>query len=170
MKWLAAVLALVASDAAALSCMQPTIADSFARAERVPEDIYILKGTLTFDEARLPETDMLNDGWTPPPIAAEFRGFALNRGGFTTRYDRDVLLQPLCVGPWCGGAASGEVAIMFAKVLGDDLVIDAPACGGTIFYNVTRAMEQEAVACMNGDCSAGQPNIICYEDGACVAE
>ncbi len=153
MKWFVAALVLVASEAAALSCMRPTIADSFARAEEVPEDIYLLKGTLTFDERLLPETDMLNDGWTPSPIAAQFRGFALNREGFTTRYDRAVSLQPLCVGPWCGGAASGEEAIIFAKVMGDDLVIEAPACGGTIFYNVTSAMEQQAIDCMNGSCS-----------------
>ncbi len=170
MRSLLAGLLLIASDAAALSCVQPTIADSFARAENMPEVVYLLKGTLTFDERLLPETDMLNEGWTPSPIAARFEGFALNTNGFTTPYNRAVSLQTLCVGPWCGGAASGEEAIIFAKVVGPDLVIEAPACGGTIFYNVTRDMEQQAVACMNGDCSAGQPNIICYEDGACVAE
>ncbi len=170
MRWLACVLALVASEAAALSCIRPTIADSFARAEEVPEDIYLLKGTLTFDERLLPETDMLNDGWKPSPIAAQFRGFALNSVGFTTRYDRTVSLQPLCVGPWCGGAVSGEVAIMFAKVVGPDLVIEAPACGGGIFYNVTPQMEQQAIDCINGDCYASDPVVICYEDGACVAE
>ncbi len=154
MRWLAAALTLVATDLAALSCLRPTIPDSFARAEKVPEDVYLLKGRLTFDERLLPETDMLNQEQTPAPIAARFKGHALNRDGFTTRYERAVTLQPLCFGPWCGGAASGEEAIIFAKVVGADLVIEASPCGGNIFYNVNRAMERQAIACINGDCDA----------------
>ena len=155
MRTIAAIaLATLAGQAQALSCMRPTIPDSFERAAQVPEDIYVLKGSLTFDEDLLPETDMLNQEQNPAPIAAHFKGMALNLEGFTTRYARPVTLQPLCFGPWCGGAASGEEAIIFAKAVGDDLVVEANPCGGNIFYNVTRQTEQQAVACINGDCEA----------------
>ena len=150
---LAAAFAMVASDAAALSCLRPDIVSSYIRADEAEESVYLLRGTLTFDEALLPETDVLNQKQSPGAIPAQFEGFALSRDGFTIPYDREVTLQPVCFGPWCGGAASGEDAMIFAKAVGDNLLVGAAPCGGTVFYNVTEDMVDQAVACMNGDCS-----------------
>lgn len=149
---LALIGALVASDAAALSCARPDLAQSFARAEAVSETVYLLRGTLTFDTTRLPEMDALAPDPDPAPIPARFEGFALNAGGFTTPYAQDVTLQPRCLGPWCGGAESGEEAIMFATVTDKGLVIEAWPCGGQIFYDVTPQMVRQAQACFNGSC------------------
>ena len=151
MKTLAMVLMVLAGEAAALSCVRPDVVSSFQRAEEVPEDVYLLKGTLRFDPSLLPE-GVINEERNPPPIPARFEGQALNRNGFTTPYARSVTLQPLCFGPWCGSAQPGQEAIMFATVRGADLVIAASPCGGQIFYEPTRQMEQQLIACMNGGC------------------
>lgn len=149
---LALVLVLLAGEAQALSCMRPTIANSFARAEAVPDSVYLLKGALSFDESLLPDRDMLQPEKDPAPIEAQFKGMALSRDGFTTPYNRSVTLQPLCFGPWCGQAISEEPAIIFATVRGDDLVIEVNPCGGQIFYEPTPQMDAAAIACMNGRC------------------
>lgn len=154
---LAFLLMLLAGPAQALSCMRPSIVDSFHRAEEVPQDVYLLKGRLTFDEGLLPKTDHSRTQIDPAPIPAQFDGFALNRDGFTTPYPRAVTLQPLCFGPWCGTAAAGEEAIMFATLRGTDLVIEASPCGGDIFYDPTAKMERDAILCINGACPPAAP-------------
>ena len=150
----AAMFSLLAGEAGALSCLRPDGVSSFQRADEQSETIYLLRGVLSFDERLLPETDMLNQEQAPDPISARFEGHALGADGFTVPYARELTLQPLCAGPWCGGAQSDEDALIFATVAGDDLIVEANPCGGTIFYNVTEEMVRQVTSCMAGDCSA----------------
>lgn len=150
----AAIFALLAGEAGALSCLRPDVVSSFQRADEQPETVYLLRGFLTFDEGLLPQTDMLNQEQSPDPISARFDGHALGDDGFTIPYARELTLQPLCFGPWCGRAHSGEDALIFATAMGDELIVEANPCGGTIFYDVTEEMVRQVTSCMAGDCSA----------------
>lgn len=150
MKWLAVFLGLLASDAVALSCLRPDVARTFNNANDIVEPVYILRGTLTFDERLMPQ-GVVNEPRDPAPVPALFKGLGLTLDGFTARFERPVTLQPQCAGPWCGSAVSGQEAIVFATVLGDDILINVGACGGQIFYDPTPQMEATLTSCIRGE-------------------
>lgn len=154
MRWLVLGAAMMAGEVQALSCARPDVVRSFAAADAAPEITYVLKGRLRFDEALLPQ-GVVNAPRAPAAIPATFAGVALGQDGFTIPYERAVILQPACAGPWCGSAQAGAEAIMFATVRGDDLVITASPCGGKIFYSPTNQMVRQLTACMQGDCQTG---------------
>ena len=149
---LAAALSLVAGQAAALSCLPPDVAASFQRAEAIEEPVYILRGTLTFDRTLMPD-GVVNEPRTPAPVPAYFKGRGLTLDGFTARFERPVTLQPVCFGPWCGNAVPGKEAIVFATVLGDDVVIEVDPCGGSVFYDPTEDMARTLQTCLQGGAS-----------------
>ena len=143
-------LCLIAGQAAALSCIRPDVATTFLRMNEVPEDVYVLRGTLEFDESLLPQ-GVVNEERDPVLIPAMFIGKGLTLEGFTSRFERPVTVQTGCYGPWCGSAASGEELITFAKVLGEDIVIEVDPCGTTTFYQPTESMVDSVVSCIRGE-------------------
>lgn len=150
MKWLAAACLLVATQGQALSCMRPDVAGSFIAAESIPEPVYILRGTLHFDESLMPQ-GVINEERNPAPVPAEFRGKGLTQSGFSVDFSRSLELQPLCFGPWCGNAVAGQEAIIFATVHPDTLRVEVSPCGGNIFYDPTPQMETVLAACLRGE-------------------
>ena len=122
---IAAALCLIASQAAALSCMPPDLATTFNRMNEVPEDVYVLRGT--------------------------FAGEALTREGFVSRFVSPVIVQSVCYGPWCGGVGSGEDLITFAKIIDGAVVVEVDPCGSTVFYNPTPKMESDLISCIRGE-------------------
>ena len=147
----AIVLALIAGQAAALSCMRPDPVRTFKQIEDIPTPYYVLYGTLDFDASKQPR-GVINKERNPAPIPAQFSGFGLNTNGFTTPYNAQVTLQPTCAGPWCGSQTPDVKSLFFAKVEGDSVTITAGPCGGTAFADPSAAMLADMTACMNGNC------------------
>lgn len=147
--WIAIALSLVANQAAALSCMRPDVATTFNQMNEVPEDVYVLRGTLDFDESLLPQ-GAVNEERTPEPIQATFNGNGLTLEGFTSSFGSPVVVQSICYGPWCGGVGSGKDLITFAKVIDDDIVIEVDPCGSTVFYEPTQSMIEDLKSCIRG--------------------
>jgi len=150
MRGLALILLVLAGQAQALSCMRPDVADSFNRANDIAEPVYILRGVLTFDAALMPK-DVVNEVRNPDPVPATFEGLGLTHDGFTTRFAGDLVLQPRCAGPWCGSTVPGQEVIVFATDLGDQLVVEIGACGGTVFQDPTPEMDAVLAACLRGE-------------------
>ena len=147
---LSVLLACTATQSIALSCMRPDPVQSFHRATEVPEPIYILHGRLTFDESLLP-VGMVNTPREPAPIPARFEGMGLTLNGFTSRFERQVVLQSICFGPWCGREVSGEDSLLFAKVVGDQIIIESDPCGGNVFYDPTQDVLDQMTSCIRGE-------------------
>jgi len=147
---IAAALCLIASQAAALSCMPPDLATTFNRMNEVPEDVYVLRGKLDFDESLLPQ-GVVNEERHPAPISGTFAGEALTREGFVSRFVSPVIVQSVCYGPWCGGVGSGEDLITFAKVVDGAVVVEVDPCGSTVFYDPTPKMESDLISCIRGE-------------------
>lgn len=143
-------LCLLTSHAHALSCMRPDVATTFNQMNEVPEDVYVLRGTLAFDESLLPQ-GVINEERNPEPIQGFFRGRGLSLDGFTSRFESPVVVQSICYGPWCGSVGAGEELITFAKVMGDDIVIEVDPCGSTVFYEPTPDMVDALTACIRGE-------------------
>lgn len=148
---LATAAILIATQGAALSCLRPDPVTTFERLNDDSSSYYLLLGTLDFNASLLPK-GVVNEERTPAPIAANFKGFGLTKRGFTTPFERPVTLQPVCFGPWCGNEVPGIKSLFFAKVAGDDVVINSDPCGGTSFPNPSRQTLDAMTACMNGNC------------------
>lgn len=153
MKSLIAAIALIAiaGQAAALSCMRPDPVDTFARVSAADDTYYLLYGTLDFDASKQPK-GVVKKPRDPAPIDAVFDGFALDQSGFNTPYKTAALLQNKCAGPWCGSQEPGVTSLFFAMVQGDQIVISASPCGGSIFTNPQPSVLNAMTACMNGNC------------------
>ncbi|MEM9108370.1 MAG: hypothetical protein AAGC96_22245 [Pseudomonadota bacterium] len=146
----ALLVCLSAGQATALSCMRPDVATTFNQMNAVPEDVYVLRGILTFDEGLLPQ-GVVNEERNPEPIPARFVGKGLTLDGFTARFESPVIVQSLCFGPWCGAVGAGDEIITFAKVLGDKIVVEVDPCGSTVFYEPTQSMVEDLKSCIRGD-------------------
>lgn len=153
---IAVLVTLVASQAAALSCIRPDAVRTYTTLEADEATYYVLYGTLDFDATKQPQ-GVVNEERDPAPIAARFTGNGLSGTGFDRPFTRDVTVQPLCAGPWCGNAPVNVASLMFGKVVGDDIIIEASPCGGTIFPEPSKAVRDSMTACMAGACVSAQP-------------
>ena len=152
MKHIALIAAalLAAGPAHALSCMAPDPADTFQRANAATEVYVVLRGRFDFDESLMPQLVGDEAPEDPAAVPARFAGRALGPEGFTIPYETELLLQPQCFGPWCGGMAPSGDAVAFARDNGAGVyVIDLGPCGGTVF-EPTPQVVGTITSCMAG--------------------
>lgn len=149
---LAGLIALIAGQAAALSCRRPDLVDAFKRASDANDTYYVLYGALDFDPRLMPEGNGTNDVSEPAPIPAFFRGNGISDTGFNLRFDQTVTLQPVCAGPWCGTAAPHTPVLAFVRVVGSELLLEVGPCGGQLFQEPSADDLSAMVQCLNGNC------------------
>ncbi|MBL4812429.1 MAG: hypothetical protein JKX69_08785 [Rhodobacteraceae bacterium] len=151
----AALATALAGPAHALSCMQPDPVFSFQQAEQSDDAYTVLNGTVTFNPNDMPGRDINRSPSTPDPapVRAHFEGFYLTQdGAFTTPISRDITLQPVCFGPWCGGLSrSGEDLLAFARIEGSAIIVDLEPCNNWHFTNVRADDLARIGACMRGE-------------------
>ena len=154
---IAAALAMLASQAHALSCLRPDPIETFQRLAAAEESYFVLHGMLTFDQTALPDGVGDNDRPVPEPIAGNFAGLGLTKEGFTSPYQSAVNLQIGCAGPWCGSAQSGVDAVYFVPAGDPPVTMLAGPCGGMIFYEPSGAVLDMLESCMKGDACTPLP-------------
>ncbi|WP_458791882.1 hypothetical protein [Yoonia sp. MH D7] len=152
----AAISILFAGQAAALSCLPPDAVQTFNTLSADEANYFVLYGALDFDTEKQPQ-GVVNEPRNPDPVPARFTGKGLTETGFDNDFIRDVTLQPLCAGPWCGSAAAQVPSLIFAKVAGDNIIIEVSPCGGTIFPEPSPATLENMTACMAGTCVSAEP-------------
>jgi hypothetical protein len=155
MRTLAFLLCMFAPmPALALSCARPSVEQAYSNAAKSEAIFTVLKGTLTFDEGRLPQPDMKTQKSPQRTvIPARFKGHSLSKAGFVTAFDRPVDLVVRCAVVWCGGGKSGENLVAFVEKTETGYALEVGPCGGRAFEasakNVSRAKQ-----CMtSGNCS-----------------
>jgi hypothetical protein len=145
---------LAAGPAMALSCLRPDPAATFQSASASTDVYVVLRGSFAFDAGLMPAFDGNPVDTEPAPVAALFSGNALGPDGFTLPYETELLLQPSCAGPWCGGLVPTGDAIAFARDNGEGVyVIDLGPCGGSVF-EPTDDTVATIVQCMTGGACA----------------
>lgn len=150
---LAATLAALTTPALALSCMRPDPMRAYQAAAEAEEAYVVVVGKLTFNERKLPEA-VGNDSPPQTRIPARMTGKALSKSGFDHAFDRDITLEVLCYGPWCGGAGSGETYLTFLKRTDTGYVMSADPCGSMMFQDPKpKALRQIEQCYKNGRCS-----------------
>ena len=136
----AAAIAALATPALALSCLRPNVVQTYKRAAEAEESYSVVIGTIRFDESKLPKS-VGNDSPPNTRIAARFQGKALTKSGFDMPFARNITLEVLCFGPWCGGAGSDEKT---------GYVMEADPCGGMLFQRPNERMLDQVERCFTG--------------------
>lgn len=156
MRFLAFLLCLFAPmPAMALSCMRPSVEASFAEAVAAKESYLVVKGTITFDERKLPKPNMRTQ--TAPKrtvIKARFNGHSLNTAGFATLFEKPVDYVVRCAVIWCGGGQSGEEIVAFIERTATGYALEMGPCGGRAFP-ATRDNVSDAIACIQSGACEG---------------
>jgi hypothetical protein len=154
---LAALLALVGTQASALSCLRPDPLRDFREAQAAPEPYHVLYGTMAFDPSQAPQGFYEEAEPAPPPVSARFEGMALTRNGFTSPVQAEVTLQPTCAGPYCGTFGQGTV-LLFAEVTADGYVVRVGPCGGGAYDTADQAVLDRLTACARGAACGTDPS------------
>lgn len=151
------VMALILPmQAAALSCLRPSVERSYAQVAAAQETYVVAEGRLTFDARKLPRD---SSGSVKPPeltrISARLVGKSLSSNGFSVPFDQPVMLEVACFGPWCGRAETGGQVLAFLKRSKGAYTLQINPCGGRAFANPKAKMLKQVLAChTRGNCKA----------------
>lgn len=143
----------VPAPALALSCLAPDAARTYSQLDEAEERYVVVHGVLTFDDTKLPKTDMQDQAATPDstPLPAQLRGKSLSPEGFTSPYDKAITLDVRCFGPWCASAASGTNILGFVEQRQGGPVLTLDPCYSTAFIDPDKAALEKVIGCMQGD-------------------
>lgn len=147
------LMLLLPMQAAALSCLRPSVARTYIKAAAADETYIIASGRLTFDQGSLPKGGN-NDAPRMTHIPARLVGKSMTSDGFKVPFDHDITLEVACFGPWCGGAQNGAQVLAFVKRQGARYALSVTPCGGMVFANPKPAMLKQVLRChRGGDCT-----------------
>ncbi|SLN30913.1 hypothetical protein [Pseudooctadecabacter jejudonensis] len=148
---LIAMSGVVATQATALSCLAPDIADTYRAVEAAPEAYVVVKGIFDFPTPPSSATDDIN---APLIIRyeASFDGIALTRNGFTAPTNLDVVVTHDCAAAWCGSLVADIDTIAFLERTATGYAITVGPCGGQAFHAPDAAMIRTVEACATGAC------------------
>lgn len=156
MRMLALIMALCAPlPALALSCMAPTVEQTFTMLLAEGDPHFIVEGRLTFDPTLMPkETTAVR----PPKmtrVPAEISGFGIGGFGSSGFWKHEITLEVLCFGPWCGSLPQNTWTLAFLRETKGSFALVISPCGGHHFVEPTDEQVEAAQRCMrNGTCEA----------------
>lgn len=146
---LAALIALTAGQAQALSCLPADIARTFNWAAAADERYIVLNGAFSFEA--LPRTGGGQLDQETVSIDAEFKGSYLGVEGFVEAPSLDVTLTFVCLGPWCGSMGNGgDDILVFAQQTTNGYVLEVDPCYSTVFASNDENIDR-VETCMRGE-------------------
>ncbi|MEO0918434.1 MAG: hypothetical protein AAFY31_15845 [Pseudomonadota bacterium] len=135
----------------ALSCLRPDAVRMFEQARQSKAAFYLVRGEVMFLEA--PNVPA-RGAKTPTTTRAQISGSALTSAGFQAPFQRDVMIETSCLGPWCGDLDGlvGDL-IMAIEITGPDtLVLNVGPCGGDAIPWDTSGEERLMACFLEGTC------------------
>ncbi|MBS1301821.1 hypothetical protein [Loktanella sp. SALINAS62] len=151
MKWAAVVAALTATQANALSCIQPDPLATFDRANASDTPYLLLTGQITLDH---PAPDPITK---PVSLRGTFAGVGLGMTGFNVPFAEAIWLDVTCAGPWCGSVPTDADVMAFVDVGADMPTITLDACGGWVFGAPDQALRDQLTQCLTDTPCSPQP-------------
>ena len=119
-----------AGSAAALSCMRHGVTDAYRAAAESNAAYVVVRGTLRFDESKLPKSHQ-NPRETSV-LTGRIEGVALGPMGQRVARSYDVQLELSCAGPWCAEPNQGDT-LAFLRKDGARYVLEDAPCGAFLF-------------------------------------
>lgn len=155
MRILAFLLAIMAPfPALALSCMPASVPATYERLQNAPETYVVVHGRLMIEDGKKAQKDF-STGTAPKSsrVRGSITGKSLSKTGFQTPFERDIRVDLICLGPWCGSVESGSDVLAFLKREGHEYVLSVEPCYGDVFVNPQSDMLQQAERCFkSGQC------------------
>lgn len=125
---LAALIPLLASGPAlALSCLRPTVADSYAAADASDAAYLLVLGRIDLLPGQTPRSFDGRRGGEDYTLQAYLTGTQGGTDGFRRAVAFPLTLEIGCAGPWCGSVPDGKV-LMFVERRGGEHVLELGAC------------------------------------------
>ena len=150
-QWVLIVLTLLSgTQASALSCLRPDVAEAF-NAAAASEDAYVVvHGRFKFTTPPSRDTGNIN---APREVSyiAQFDGRYLAEDGFRTAPSLPVTVTHTCTAAWCGQLTAGVQTLAYLKQTATGYSIDVGPCGGQAFAEPSRQDLARVEACMRGD-------------------
>ncbi|HHI69470.1 MAG TPA: hypothetical protein ENJ91_00600 [Rhodobacteraceae bacterium] len=147
-----AFVILAATQASALSCIRPSIENSFRQYQNAKETYILALGKLTNKHNVVPADDTPNGQGEArgESFVATFKGWQATRGGFDRPLNVTVAVRATCLSVWCGQvSAEREMLTFLEKTAFGYLLTDGP-CGGTAFYDPDKDIKRRALQCLRG--------------------
>lgn len=153
------VLALLVSIAApfpalALSCMPASVPATYERLQNAPETYVVVHGKLTLENGEKVQKDF-SAGTAPKSsrVRGKITGRSLSKAGFQMPFERDIKIDLICLGPWCGSVENGSDVLAFLGHEGDGYVLSVEPCYGDVFVDPQPDMMKQAESCFKkGQC------------------
>jgi len=140
-----ALTALTVTQAAALSCLKPDVAEAYQTAAESDLSYVVLKGKFAFTPP--PETDEAID----QTLEANFRGRLLTNAGFTQQVSAPVAVNLRCLSVWCASIQPDTEYIAFVENQGGEkLIFDVDPCYGLAFFEPSQEDTKRVENCAQG--------------------
>lgn len=145
-------------EAFALSCMRPSVDQSFQQANQRAETFIVAHGSLKRVGANTPKTakkpkKSLNQRGTAYRFKAKFKGKVAGHKGFGPTRRLPVTVYVTCSGPWCGGDSLSKNGLYYLrKDSATSYVLEARACSSYFFKNPTKTDLKTVISCFSGAC------------------
>jgi len=150
-KWfLVALTLLTGSQAAALSCLRPDVAEAFNTAASSDDAYVVVHGRFKFATPPSRDTGNIN-AQREVSYTAQFDGRYLAEDGFRTAPPLSVTVTHTCTAAWCGQLTAGVQTLAYLKQSATGYSIDVSPCGGQAFAEPSRQDLARVEACMRGD-------------------
>ena len=150
------ILMVLPVQAMALSCLRPSVERTFEEVNAAKEGYLVVSGRLTLETRKLPKSHSNNQN--APELArvsGKLTGKSLTLAGFDVPFDKNITLEVLCFGSWCGSAQNGEEVLAFLRREGGGHALEISPCGGKVFSNPKPLMLKKVQRCFQrGSCAS----------------
>jgi len=148
-----ALFCTCAGPAVALSCLPQDLNQTFQDAAQSEDAFVVVLGKVLFKKSQLPKTDFNNQQATKPDnlISARIQGRALNHDGFVVPFNREIVLNVQCYGPWCSSMEPGKQYLTFLRKANGGYLLETNPCGGFAISQPSKKTLEQVKACFRGE-------------------
>lgn len=141
------LLLVFSGPAEALSCLRPDAVRLYEAARDSADPYWIVKGRVDFREPpAAPDPDL----GEPAATRARLSGMALTTHAFGAPFDRDIVVELTCAGPWCADTENlGRELVVALKVTDAGPVLEIGPCRENV-VEWSRDAERRLLACHRG--------------------
>lgn len=114
----------------------------------------VVHGRLVVGKGKMPRADpTTQEAPKMTRIRAKMMGRSLSKAGFQVPFEREIMLEVACFGPWCGSVANGVDVLAFLRRDKGGYALGINPCGGDVFVAPRATMLKQVERCFKrGQC------------------
>ena len=124
------LMVCLAGPAQALSCLRPDVVDLYEHARDSSDTYFMVRGKLRYENPpKLPQPNEKSAEGAAAESPALLQGVGLGPSGFSSPFEREIILSLTCLTVWCPGAPEeGKELFIALRHQSGDLILDQSAC------------------------------------------